>query len=139
MTESSQPIHYNLSALSLATDVPMRTIRFYITKGLVDRPQGARKTATYTQTHAEQLITIKQLSATGMTLDGIAKVLSGDNNAPEQQVLQPGQTRVVQQIHICQGVDITIDPLQAALTHEQIRHIASLVHDTVKEYQPDES
>ena len=126
---------YSLQALSLAVDIPLRTIRFYITKGLVDRPQGARKTAVYTETHAEQLITIKQLSATGMTLDGIAKVLKGETQAPEHQVIQPGQMRVLQQINICQGVELTIDALQANLSAEHIRAIASLVQQTVKEYQ----
>ena len=33
---------YSLQVLSLAVDVPLRAIRFYITKGLVDRQQGAR-------------------------------------------------------------------------------------------------
>ena len=126
---------YSLQALSLAADVPIRTIRFYITKGLVDRPEGARKTAVYTNKHAEQLITIKQLSATGMTLDGIAKVLKGDNKIPEPQPLRPGQMRVLQQINVCQGVDLTIDALQANLSAEHIRAIAALVQQTVKEYQ----
>ena len=126
---------YSLQALSLAVDIPLRTIRFYITRGLVDRPQGARKTAVYTEKHAEQLITIKQLSSTGMTLDGIAKVLKGESQAPEHQTIQPGQMRVLQQINICQGVDITIDALQASLTTEQIRSLATLIQHTVKEYQ----
>lgn len=129
---------YSLQALSLAVDIPLRTIRFYITKGLVDRPQGARKTAVYTEKHAEQLITIKQLSATGMTLDGIAKVLKGETQAPEHQVIQPGQMRVLQQINICQGVDVTIDALQADLTTEQIRSLATLIQQTVREYQSHE-
>lgn len=133
--QTSVPQQFSLQALSLAVDVPIRTIRFYITKGLVDRPEGARKTAVYTNKHAEQLITIKQLSATGMTLDGIAKVLKGDNKIPEPQPLQPGQMRVLQQINVCQGVDLTIDALQANLSAEHIRAIASLVQQTVKEYQ----
>lgn len=138
MTDKSiptEPKTYSLQALSLAVDIPLRTIRFYITKGLVDRPQGARKTAVYTEKHAEQLITIKQLSSTGMTLEGIAKVLQGETQAPEHKVIQPVQMRVLQQINIWQGVDITIDALQADLTTEQIRSLATLIQKTVKEYQ----
>ena len=45
---------YSLQDINKITGLPVRTIRYYIQKNLVDKPEGARKTATYGQQHLEQ-------------------------------------------------------------------------------------
>ena len=51
---------HSLQDISKLTGLPVRTIRYYIQKDLVDKPEGARKTASYSQSHLEQLMTVKR-------------------------------------------------------------------------------
>jgi len=50
----------------------VRTIRYYASTGLIDRPLGfAGRTALYGERHLAQLVAIKRLQAQGATLDEI--------------------------------------------------------------------
>lgn len=58
-----------------------RTIRFYITLGLLDRPLEMRgRTAYYGRRHVLQLAAIKQLQAKGMSLVEVQAALAGAND-----------------------------------------------------------
>jgi len=69
-------------------DVPdLRTIRYYTTLGMVDRPlemQG--RTAYYGRRHVWQLLAIKRLQATGATLVEIQQKLAGANDRTLQKL-----------------------------------------------------
>jgi DNA-binding transcriptional MerR regulator len=55
-----------------------RTIRYYTTLGLIDRPAEIRgRTAYYQRRHALQLVSIKRLQAAGMPLDQVQQRLAG--------------------------------------------------------------
>jgi DNA-binding transcriptional MerR regulator len=60
-------------------DIPdRRTIRYYTTLGLIDRPVAMRgRTALYGRRHLLQIVAIKKLQAAGRTLAEIQKALSG--------------------------------------------------------------
>lgn len=59
-----------------------RTIRFYSTLGLLDRPSGARgRTALYGRRHLAQLVAIKRLQAEGRSLGDIQTELAGLDDA----------------------------------------------------------
>jgi len=61
-----------------------RTIRYYTTLGLIDRPAAMRgRTALYSQRHLRQLVAIKHLQARGLSLNEIQQVLTG---LPEQEL-----------------------------------------------------
>lgn len=63
-----------------------RTIRYYTTLGLIDRPAAMRgRTALYSQRHLRQLVAIKQLQARGLSLTEIQQVLTG---LPDQELSQ---------------------------------------------------
>src|SRR3954471_22764140 len=67
-------------------DVPdLRTIRYYTTLGLLDRPAEMRgRTALYGRRHLLQLVAIKRLQANGMSLAEIqARVLGLSDSALE--------------------------------------------------------
>jgi DNA-binding transcriptional MerR regulator len=81
-------------ALALATDYPgqangrvrdvpdRRTIRFYTTLGLIDRPAALRgRTALYGRRHLLQLVAIKRLQANGLSLEVVQQRLLGLSNA----------------------------------------------------------
>jgi DNA-binding transcriptional MerR regulator len=58
-----------------------RTIRFYSTLGLLDRPAGVRgRTALYGPRHLRQLVAIKRLQANGLTLAEVQARLVGQTD-----------------------------------------------------------
>jgi DNA-binding transcriptional MerR regulator len=65
------------------TEVPdIRTIRYYTTLGLLDRPTAMRgRTALYAPRHVWQLVAIKRLQADGRTLAEIQGELTGASDA----------------------------------------------------------
>lgn len=69
-------------------DVPdRRTVRWYTTIGLVDRPSGMRgRTALYGQRHLLQIVAIKRLQAQGLSIAEIQAELVGATNATLRRV-----------------------------------------------------
>jgi len=66
-----------------------RTIRYYTTLGLVDRPAQMRgRTALYTHRHLVQLVAIKRLQAKGLTLAEIQRQLVGASAADLDRLAQ---------------------------------------------------
>lgn len=126
---------YSLQDINTITGLPVRTIRYYIQKNLVDKPEGARKTATYGQQHLEQLMTVKRLSDAGLSLAAIAKVMNGSQVAHvTPSDLQPGQIRAVSQVHISPGVELSIDPMQCNLNSQQLRELSQQIIATISRF-----
>jgi DNA-binding transcriptional MerR regulator len=69
-------------------DVPdRRTIRYYTTLGLLDRPAEMRgRTAFYGRRHLLQLVAIKKLQARGRTLAEVQRALAGQTDKSLAQV-----------------------------------------------------
>ena len=63
-----------------------RTVRYYGTLGLVDRPRIAGREARYGRRHVLQLVAIKALQARGMPLADVQRNLYGRSN-PELETL----------------------------------------------------
>ena len=63
-------------------DVPdLRTIRYYTTVGLLDRPAAMRgRTALYGERHLLQLVAIKRLQAQGLSLAAVQERVVGLSN-----------------------------------------------------------
>ena len=63
-------------------DVPdRRTIRYYTTLGLIDRPSEMRgRTALYDRRHLLQLVAIKKLQACGQSLAEVQQALAGQTD-----------------------------------------------------------
>ncbi len=71
-----------LAELAEASGIPARTIRFYISRGLLDGPSKAGRGAVYTGAHLERLEKIKALQAQGRHLSEIAPLVEGAHAAP---------------------------------------------------------
>ena len=71
-----------LAELAEAAGIPARTIRFYISRGLLDGPTKAGRGAVYTGVHLDRLEKIKALQAQGRHLSEIAPLVEG---APEER------------------------------------------------------
>jgi len=59
---------FSLNELAEETGIPARTVRFYISRGLLPGPAGAGRGATYGRAHLERLREILQLQREGLTL-----------------------------------------------------------------------
>jgi DNA-binding transcriptional MerR regulator len=72
--------------VSAAPDV--RTIRYYGTLGLVDRPSIVEREARYARRHVLQLVAIKALQAQGLPLGKIQERLYGRSNLELENLLK---------------------------------------------------
>ena len=115
---------YPLSELCALVDLPVRTVRYYVQQGLVDRPQGETRSARYGTQHVEQLLLIKKWSAAGLSLDRIRELLAGTEPSVPQRQRRPGSVEVVSHLYVADGLEILIEPGRAGLTSEQVRHFA---------------
>jgi DNA-binding transcriptional MerR regulator len=70
-----------LAELADVSNIPARTIRYYITRGLLEGPVKAGRGAVYTAQHLARLEKIKALQAEGRMLSEIAPLLQGGTTA----------------------------------------------------------
>jgi DNA-binding transcriptional MerR regulator len=81
-------VDYDGQASGRVREVPdQRAIRYYTTIGLVDRPAAVRgRTALYERRHLLQLVAIKRLQASGLSLARIQRELAGATDAQLERV-----------------------------------------------------
>jgi DNA-binding transcriptional MerR regulator len=69
--------YLTLAELAEASGLPARTIRFYISRGLLDGPSKPGRAAAYSPEHLTRLLHIKKLQADGRMLSDIGRKLDG--------------------------------------------------------------
>jgi DNA-binding transcriptional MerR regulator len=130
---SSHENKLTIDEVSGLTSVSPRTIRFYIQKGLVDRPVGQRKAAHYTRDHVRQLLEIEKWKAAGVSLDAIRGILTGEQAGPgmPERDRQPGEIRLCSRVWLAPGLELHLDPAELKLDAEQLRRLAGRIADLV--------
>jgi DNA-binding transcriptional MerR regulator len=123
---------YSADELAALSGLPRRTIRYYIQLGLVDRPVGETRAAHYGWQHLSQLLRIRELTEGGYSLDQISRMLQAPVAPSAPSGPAPGTISVQSQVHLAQGLALTIDPGLANLSTEQIR---ALARDVLGAYQ----
>ena len=118
---------FTLDELSTLTGCPRRTVRFYIQKGLLARPQGEKRGSYYLPSHLDTLLRIKQLTEAGISLERIREVLAGEPAAVPLRPQAFGSIEVKSHIRIAPGIEIQVSPEQAQATPEQLRALAKEV------------
>ena len=118
----------SLQQLSEKTDVPERSIRFYIQKGLLSRPQGEKRGAYYSQHHLADLLRIRQWQEAGLSLDAIGDLLMAKREAPVPPA-RPGAIEVRSHLIVADGLELVVAPDRAALTQSQLRELFRAVQD----------
>jgi DNA-binding transcriptional MerR regulator len=73
--------------LSGQTGVPVDTIRYYQSKGLLDPPRRQGRVAWYHDGHLERLARVRSLQQRGFTLATIARLLSGELDAADEALV----------------------------------------------------
>lgn len=113
---------FPLDVLCTLVELPVRTVRYYIQIGLVDRPEGETRAARYTQRHLDQLLTIRKWTQAGMSLERIGEVLAAEQRSePPLPQRRAGSVEVWSRLLIADGVELHIDPGRAGLNPEQVR------------------
>jgi DNA-binding transcriptional MerR regulator len=123
MNHPAQPQNpnYSLAELCVLVDLPLRTVRYYVQIGLVDRPVGGTRAARYDSKHVEQLLLIKKWTAVGLSLERIRHLLQGE---PPPIALPPraiGSVEVCSHLRVAEGIELVISPERAGLSPEQLR------------------
>lgn len=112
---------YALSELCALVDLPIRTVRYYVQIGLVDRPVGETRAARYGSRHVEQLLLIKKWSAAGVSLERIGDLLSGESPPVAPRAAKAGAIEVWSHLTVADGIEVAIEPTRANLSPEEIR------------------
>jgi len=112
---------YTLEELCRLSDVSVRTIRYYMQLGLVDRPFGETRAAHYVQAHLDQLLLIKRLTISGVSLDRVKEVLAGGDSPVQIKKRQPGAIEVRSHLYIAPGIELQISAEEAGMSPEQLR------------------
>ena len=122
-TVANDPDH-TLAELCVLSGMPVRTVRYYIQIGLVDRPEGGTRAARYGAKHLEQLLLIGKWTNAGVSLERVRELLGGAQAPVPAKAQAPGSVEVRSHLSIADGVDLVIEPGRAGLTPEQVRNLA---------------
>ena len=136
---------HSISELCILADMPVRTLRYYVQTGLVDRPDGGTKGAKYGAKHLEQLLLIKKWSSAGVSLERIKELLRGEEAPVPAKARKAGAIEVCSHLHVADGLEVVLEPGRAGLTPEQVRAFArgvmalyaSITSETDAEESPD--
>ena len=96
------PQHMKISELSLHTDTPAPTIRYYLREGLLPEPiRTSRNMAYYNTEHLSRLLKIQEMKKGGMSLKQIKAILKKDtkgatSHAEEAVVYSSMRGKIVQ-------------------------------------------
>ncbi len=137
--EPVSPTKLGIDDLCRLAGLSRRTVRFYIQKGLLDKPFGEKKGAWYSQEHLERLARIRQLSATGLSLDAVARELDGgamDALSPAASL--PGAVSVKSHITVARGIEVVVCPEQAHMRPEHLRRFIRLLAEAYQEAVQDD-
>lgn len=122
----------SLQQLCERSDVPGRTVRFYIQKGLLPPPLGEKRGAYYTQAHLGELLRIRQWQETGLSLDAIADLLQAKREPPVAPA-RPGAVEVRSHLIVADGLELVVSPDRARLTQAQLRQLFRRMRDAYDE------
>jgi len=123
-----EPGRFTLEELCKLAETPRRTVRFYIQRGLVDRPEGTGRGSYYTTEHLERLLAVRRWRDAGLSLEAIAEALgTGDDEGLSGLPVRPrrkGSVEVWSRVLVDDGIELFVDPRRARLSPEGLRKLA---------------
>ena len=136
---------FTIDEICALVEMNKRRVRYYIQKGLVDRPEGVGKGAFYSHTHLEQLLAIRKWKTAGLSLERIQDILAGEQGGGAGvQLLPPslpkkqGAVEVWSHMHVRDGIELHIEPRRAGLSPEKVRTLFKKVMDLAQKIREDE-
>ena len=122
MSETIQ--EFTLNELCVLADLPVRTLRYYVQTGLVDKPDGETRAARYGSKHLEQVLLIKKWTTSGVSLERVKELLHGAEPAIPTRPKKAGSIEVCSHLTVTDGLEVVIEPSRAQMTPEQARAFA---------------
>ena len=114
---------YALAELCELSGLSIRTARYYIQIGLVDKPEGETRAARYSAKHLEQLLLVQKWVVAGVSLERIKDQLQGGVALP-RAARRPGSLEVKSHLLLAEGVELVIEPGAAGMSPEEVRAFA---------------
>ena len=114
---------FSMDELAALVELPVRTVRYYIQLGLVDRPEGEKRAARYAARHVEQLLAIRKWTQAGVSLERVRELLSGEAPPVPPRPRGPGTVEVWSHLVVADGVELTLEPGRAGLAPEEVREL----------------
>ena len=137
---------FTIDQICALVEMNKRTVRFYIQKGLVDRPEGIGKGAFYSHSHLEQLLAIRKWKAAGLSLERIEDILAGEKKGttgnqplPPPLPKKPGAVEVWSHMHVGDGIELHLEPNRAGLSPEQVRALFQGIMNLAKKIREEDS
>ena len=128
MTQNMESKTYSIDELCVITNLPKRTVRYYIQLGLVDRPVGETKAAHYLSEHLDQLLRVKKLTEARVPLEQIRQLIeAGEDEVVATTTRQPGSLEVKTHLYISPGIELLISAEESGLKPEQMRELLKTV------------
>jgi DNA-binding transcriptional MerR regulator len=122
---------YTFNELCSLMEMPIRTVRFYIQKGLVTQPEGSRKGAYYTKKHLDELLAIRKWQRAGLSLERIRELIFEDNvepgELPPPRGRRPGDLEVWSKLFVKEGLEIHLEPKLAGMPPDKVREFCRKV------------
>jgi DNA-binding transcriptional MerR regulator len=106
---------WSLAELADEVGLSARTVRFYISRGLMSGPEKAGRGATYGEDHRERLREIQRLQAAGLTLAEIAA------RGEEPEAARLPEPEAWWSYSVTDGVEVRVRADQAPWRMRQIR------------------
>jgi DNA-binding transcriptional MerR regulator len=129
MKETASNI-YNIDDLARESGLNRRTVRYYIHRGLLQRPCGSKRGSYYTDKHLNRLLMINKLASQGVPLVVMMKTLdcsesetSVDNIATESATWREAE--------LFDGIRISFVP--NALTRSELEQVHKFVNNLMRE------
>ncbi len=120
----TQGVRYSIEELAERVGLNRRTVRYYIQLGLVDRPVGETRAAYYTSKHLEQLMRVTSLSAEGLSLEAIGRLVKSQANASGQAAPTViGSVEVRSHLTVAPGLELVVESGRAGLSPEQLKQL----------------
>lgn len=115
---------FSLEQLADAAEIPARTIRYYIARGLMQGPVKAGRAAAYANDHLARLQQIKKLQAQGRTLGEIAGMLAPkDAGAATAETSPWWRYEVAKDVIVMARADVS--PWRSRLIREAVKELTA--------------
>lgn len=118
---------YTLNELCVLASLPVRTVRYYVQTGLVDRPQGETRAARYNARHLEQLLLIRKWTGAGISLERIRGLLGSSEADLPPRPMAAGTVEVRSHIFVADGIEVVVDASRAGMSPDQVRRFISAI------------
>ena len=126
-------IRFSIKELAKLSGLTERTVRYYMEKGLVDRPVGQRKAAYYLDRHLEQLRTVKRYREAGFSLERISRLMKEGEVFDLAKAGESVSQRLLVRYSAAEGLELTVDPESSGLSLADVRELAGFLEEKVRE------